>query len=126
MAGADLTFQEVINLAIKAAMPNVRAGTEPPGDGKFPYIQFGQSFVQDDYPPGCTVIAEVHVWSTAKGPHEVKNYQEQIKGLLQTCHLERGDWHYAATRQQDARTFPDKDEETWHGVQRFRTFAEPT
>lgn len=126
MAGADLTFQEVINLQLQASMPSVRRGAMPPADGTFPYIQFGQSFVEDDYPPGCSVTIEVHVWSEALGPHEVKNYQEQIKGLLQKCHHDRGGWHYTAIRQQDARVFLDIDDETWHGVQRFRALAEPT
>lgn len=123
MAGADLTFQEVINLELKAAMPNVRRGAMPPADGTFPYIQFGQSHVTDDYAAGKMVLQEVHTWSTAEGPHEVKNLQEQIRALLEKCSHDRGGYHFVAIRQQDARVFLDIDGETWHGVQRFRALA---
>jgi hypothetical protein len=125
MASADLTFQEVINLEIKAAMPNVRRGAMPPGDGGFPYVQFGQSQVVDDFPTGKRLLAEVHTWSTAQGPHEVKNLQEQIRDILEKCSHTRGGFHYVAVRQQDARVFLDIDGETWHGVQRFRALAGP-
>lgn len=123
MAGADLTFQEVINTEIKAAMPNVRSGAMPPKDGSFPYIQFGQSEVMDDYATGKTVTQEIHTWSTAEGPHEVKTLQEQIRARLEKCSHDRGGFHFVAIRQDTARVFLDIDGETWHGVQRFRARA---
>lgn len=123
MAGADITFQEVINLEIRAAMPAVRRGAMPPGDGGFPYIQFGQSEITDDWPTGKTVLAEVHTWSTAEGSHEVKNLQEQIRSILEKCAHDRNGFRYVSIRQHDARVFLDVDGETWHGVQRFRTRA---
>lgn len=123
VASADLTFQEVINLEIRAAMPAIRRGAMPPKDGSFPYVQFGQSAVLDNYPPGCSVQAYVHVWSTAEGSHEVKTLQQQIKELLQKCAHERGGWRFSAIRQQHLDVFLDEDGETWHGVQRFRALA---
>lgn len=123
MSSPDLTFQEIINLEIATALPAIRRGAEPPADGAFPYIQFGQSTVGDDYAPGNSVTAEVHVWSTAQGPHEVKQLQQTIKEALQTCTRDRGEWHYSAVRQQTAHVFLDEDGETWHGVQRFRALA---
>lgn len=123
MAGADLTFQEVINLEIKNALPLVRRGAMPPADGAFPYIQFGQSTVDDNYAPGKSVTIEIHTWSTAEGSHEVKNLQEQIRALLEKCSHDRGGFHFVAIRQQTAQVFLDEDGETWHGVQRFRALA---
>jgi hypothetical protein len=120
MAGADLTFQEVVNLQIAAALPSVRRGAVQPGNGELPYIQFGQSNVSDDFAPGESVDLEVHVWSKAEGPHEVKNYQHAIKAVLQKCSHERGGYRFTAVRQNYASTFLDVDGETWHGVQRFR------
>jgi len=123
VAGSDLTFQEVIAIEIAATLPAVRSGTQPPADGTFPYIQFGESVVSDTFPAGETVHVEIHVWSTAEGPHEVKNLQATIKGVLHKCAHTRGDFLFTAVRQETARTFLDVDNETWHGVQRFRALA---
>lgn len=120
---ADLVFQEVINLEIKAALPSIRRGAMPPKDGTFPYIQFGQAHVTDTYATGKEIIAEVHTWSTAAGPHEIKQLQQTIRGVLEKCSHDRGGYHFVALRENDARVFLDIDNETWHGVQRFRALA---
>jgi hypothetical protein len=120
---ADLVFQEVINLEIKAVLPATRRGAMPPKDGTFPYIQFGQVVVSDTYAIGKEIIAEVHTWSTAAGPHEVKQLQQTIRATLEKCSHERGGFRYVAIRENDARVFLDVDGETWHGVQRFKALA---
>jgi len=125
MPGADLTFQEIVNTELETAFPAVRQGAEPPGDGGFPYIQFGQSHEDDDFAPGSSVTIEIHTWSTAEGPHEVKNMQHEIKSRLQKCKHVRGDYQFTAVRQKLSDVFLDEDGETWHGVQRFRALASP-
>lgn len=123
MASADLTFQEVINLEIKDALPMVRRGAMPPADKGFPYIQFGQSQILDDYALGKTLLAEIHTWSNVEGSHEIKALQEQIREVLEKCSHERGGFRFVAVRQQNTQVFLDVDGETWHGVQRFRARA---
>jgi len=123
----DLIFQEVIALAIGAAMPTVTRGSHPPppSNDTLPYIQFGQGEVSDTFVPGHEILTEVHVWSAKEGPHEAKTLQGQIRGALHSLDFTRSGWKFINVREDSARTFLDVDGETWHGVQRFRALAGP-
>jgi hypothetical protein len=123
VSSADLTLQEVFAIAIGAALPSVPSGSHPPADRPLPYIQFGQSEVVDEFPPGHELFIDVHVWSKAEGPHQVKEYQDGIRTALHDQAFSRGDWRFTCVRENNARTFLDVDNETWHGVQRFRALA---
>lgn len=123
----DLIFQEVVAVTLAAAMPTVSRGAHPPpeGDEGFPYVQFGQSELRDDFEPGHEVRMEIHVWSVVEGPHEAKTLQGQIRTALHSLDFTRSGWKFVNVREENARTFLDVDGETWHGVQRFRALAGP-
>lgn len=125
--GCDLVFQEVIAIALDAAMPTISQGSHPPPeeDEELPYVQFGQSDVRDDFAVGHSVTTEVHVWSVVEGPHEAKTLQGQIRDALHSIDFTRDGWKFTNVREEYARTFLDVDGETWHGVQRFRALAGP-
>ena len=123
MSSPDLTLQEVFAIEIAAALPGVESGAHPPKDGPLPYIQFGQSEVGDNFVPGHELFFDVHVWSNAEGPHEVKNFQSAIRLAIHDRSYERNGWRFTCVREHNARTILDVDDETWHGVQRFRALA---
>lgn len=119
----DLAFQTIVATQIAAVLPGIVSGAQPPANGPLPYIQFGQSEVTDDFVLGHSLILEVHTWSAAEGPHEVKQFQGAIRDALHDHNFTQDEWLFTCVREDQARTFLDVDGETWHGVQRFRTLA---
>jgi hypothetical protein len=122
MASADLTFQEVVKAELDAALPAVPHGAYPPGGQALPYIEFGRSDVAD-HVAGHVVTMTVHVWSSVRGPHEVKAHQETIRGRLHQNDFTRNGWTFVNVREDYCTVLLDPDGVTWHGVQRFRTLA---
>lgn len=118
----DLVLQRVINDILTTHLSSVPSGAHPPGERSLPYIQFGNSEVNDN-PVGHDLLMYVHTWSSTEGPHQVKAYQQTIREQLHGLTTSRDSWQFVNVREEFCDVILDEDEETWHGVQRFRTLA---
>lgn len=118
----ELAFQTVIFAEVAAALPLVPAGAHPPHDAPLPYIQFGTSDTEDD-PGGHRVTMSVHFWSNTEGPHEATEMRHAVRTRLHGQSFTSNGWRFTCIRETFGDVIIDIDDETWHGIARFRAFA---
>lgn len=121
----DLMLQKAMFAAIASTLAPVTVLAHPRHQEAFPYVFIGESEVSDTHPTGHEVLIVVHTWSKTEGPHEAKTIQQSIREELHANSLVEGGWQFVCIREDFASTFLDVDNETWHGVQRFRAKASP-
>lgn len=116
----DLLFQQHAYTLLAAEFTAAKVDVFPPGNRALPYIQLGNSEYQDS-PAEAVLTLWVHHWSSAEGPHEVKDQMSRTRGLLHGTHATASPWKFSCIRENFSDVLLDEDNETWHGVQRFTT-----
>lgn len=119
----DLDFQTACFTELAAELAGVTVLAHPGHEQPLPYVFLGESEVADNNPNGHEVIVHVHSWSKLEGPHQLKQIQHTIREALHNNSISQGDWRFSCIREDFAKSFLDEDNETWHGVQRFRAYA---
>lgn len=115
----DLAFQKVLFAQITTSVLGVPVTASPLHNQVLPYIVIGQSEVLE-HPAQHELVAYVHQWSKTEGPDQVKTYQHSIRTALHGNDFVQDGFKFTNVREEFADTLLDPDDETWHGVQRFR------
>lgn len=118
----ELALQTIVFGEISTALPSVPSGAQPPANRPLPYIQFGQTSTED-HEAGHVVTIELHYWSSAEGPHEVKEHADAVRDALHGTSKTGNGWRFSCIRELSNDVLLDVDDETWHCVQRMRAIA---
>lgn len=119
----DLALQKIIFAALGTALPAIDVVAHPAPDKACPYIQIGNSDVQADNYDRFSCLLYVHFWSSAEGPHEVKAHQQALRDALHLTNTTQDDWQFTAVQAEFETVILDENNETWHGVSRYRAYA---
>lgn len=127
MASADLEFQTYMKSAVSAQITTdgltATVTAHPLPGATLPVVDIGESSLTD-HVVGHEVRAMIHVWSKAEGPHEAKLLQNSIRTALHAiAAAESGGFRWTDIREEYTSCFIDRDNESWHGVQRIRVLA---
>jgi hypothetical protein len=118
----ELAFQTVVYERVTAALPSVPNGTTPPGNQVLPYVQFGNTDTED-HEIGHDITIYVHHWAGGRSPHIVKENMHAVRNELHGTIYTNNGWRFSCIRETFADVLLDEDEQTWHGIQRFRALA---
>lgn len=119
----DIALQKIIYAALGTALPAVDVVAHPEPDKSCPYIQIGNSEVQEDNYDRFTLLMYVHFWSSAEGPHEAKTHQQALRDQLHLTSTTQDGWQLTAIQAEYETVILDENNETWHGISRYRAFA---
>lgn len=119
----DLAFQKIIFAALGAALPTVDVVAHPEPDKACPYVQIGNSDVQEDNYDRFSLLTYVHFWSSKEGPHEVKQQQQALRDQLHLTDTTQDGWQFISIQAEFETVILDENNETWHGVSRYRAYV---
>lgn len=127
MASPDLEWQKemfariVAQLTTDGLTAGVTAHALP--EQALPYIEIGESRLSD-HVAGHEIEATLHIWSKAEGPRECKLLQQSVRSALHAQGvITAGGFTFTSVREEYQQCFMDRDDEHWHGVQRYRVLA---
>lgn len=99
-----------------------------PQSANYPYLTFGES-VDPDWSTGSEDSAEriltLHVWSPAGGKEETHDIIKAIRTALQNGPVAVNDDHRVNLRHEFSGARQDPNDETYHGIVRYRAVTEP-
>lgn len=124
MASPDLEFQAIVFTEITAVAGGVPITAHMSPGQELPCIVIGQAEAEGTV-AGNMLSIHVHVWSNAEGPHVVKDLQHKIQGALEDESYIGANYRFVINVMEYSTCFIDEDNETWHGVQRFKVLASP-
>lgn len=112
-----------------AALGGVRVYDHAPANVAFPYVTFGRTSVYDwstATESGTEHLFTLHVWSKAKGKHEVHALMERIRSLLHDQPLMMDGFELVNLRLEFVEARFNEDLSVYHGMLRFRAAVEAT
>lgn len=124
MASADLEFQAILFSEITAVAGGVTVTAHAKPGETLPMIVIGQSEAESTV-AGNMLSVHVHVWDNSEGPHVVKDLQDKIQTAMEDGNYTGANYSFCINVMEFATCFIDEDNETWHGVQRFKVLASP-
>ena len=102
--------------------------TAAPQSANYPYLTLGES-VNPDWSTGSQDGAEriltLHVWSRAGGEEETHDIINAIQTALQNGPVAVNDDHRVNLRHEYSGARRDPNDETYHGIVRYRAVTEP-
>jgi Protein of unknown function (DUF3168) len=101
---------------------------DAPQAASYPFITLGQSLVRDwstGTEDGAEHLLTLHVWSRAGGKKQVHDIIEAIKSALHDQPLTLVDQDLVNLRHEFSEARPDPDDDTYHGIVRYRAVTEP-
>lgn len=101
---------------------------EVPQRTRYPYLTLGQTVERDwstGSEEGTEHVVTLHVWSRAGGKRQAHEILNKIHEVLHDSLVALSDHHLVNLRQEYAEARQEADDETYHGIARFRTVTEP-
>ena len=115
-------------LANSSELGGTRIYDDAPQAASYPFITLGQSLVRDwstGTEDGAEHLLTLHVWSRAGGKKQVHDIIEAIKSALHDQPLTLVDQDLVNLRHEFSEARPDPDDDTYHGIVRYRAVTEP-
>lgn len=99
-----------------------------PQSANYPYLTLGES-INPDWSSGSEDGKErtltLHVWSRAGGEEETHDIIKAIQAVLQNGPVAVNDDHRVSLRHEFTGARQDPNDETYHGIVRYRAVTEP-
>jgi len=111
------------------AVVGARIYDRVPVHATYPFVSFGQVVTapwSGDAFEGAETFWTVDTWSRAGGRVELSAMMTRVHAVLHDAALPLSTLSLVSSRLSDGRVLPDPDNETLHGVQRFRILTQHT
>ncbi len=132
--GAEIAVQTAIYNALTASAPLMAAivgvyddvpqlDERDPPDDEFPFVTIGEDDVNEDDTDtslGFSILAEVHVWSRARGRTQCKEILGLIYDALHRQTLTVAGFTFVDSLFDESDSDRDADGRTYHGFSTFR------